>query len=393
LRNDRHEVVWSKDFYSAGANLGDLKQQAAYTTAKVLECAIETRGSGGSQLSPQLVKLYLNGCAGYADMNENSLRNLVTVFTRVADGAPAFRAVWPRLLMSAQSASVLDTNPDYRELRRLVDRAKKIDPSLPEIALSEAAMLPPDAVAARMALVMDAVQKHPDNINALNVAVDDLVGVGRLTDAVSTATRRVALDPISPSAREQLVITLATAGQMTEADRQLRNAEALWPGAISLRAARYLLYLRFGDPKEAIRAREGGGWVPGTAPYQVSFLAARTNPTPANVERALADARAFYAKEPGTLFNLMQTLGAFGRNEELFSMLLDEKRPIDVASVLSVVFRPGLHGFRRDPRFMRVAQRVGLLNYWQKTGQWPDLCYETDLPYNCKAEAAKLAHS
>jgi len=40
---------------------------------------------------------------------------------------------------------------------------------------------------------------------------------------------------------------------------------------------------------------------------------------------------------------------------------------------------------------MLVAKRIGLLDYWQSTGQWPDLCYETDLPYNCKVEAAKLS--
>lgn len=28
---------------------------------------------------------------------------------------------------------------------------------------------------------------------------------------------------------------------------------------------------------------------------------------------------------------------------------------------------------------------------WLKSGEWPDFCFEPDLPYNCKAEAAKLA--
>ena len=130
--------------------------------------------------------------------------------------------------------------------------------------------------------------------------------------------------------------------------------------------------------------------MPAGAPYQVSFLAARVNPTPENIEKALSDARGFYAKEPGTLFNLAQTLGAFGREEELYSIVLDQRRQIDVESILVVAFRPALHNFRRDPRFMRVAQRLGLLDYWQKSGKWPDLCYEPDLPYNCKAEAAKL---
>lgn len=130
--------------------------------------------------------------------------------------------------------------------------------------------------------------------------------------------------------------------------------------------------------------------MPGSAPYQVSFLAARVNPTPENVEWALSDARGFYAKEPGTIFNLAQTLGAFGREDELYSILLDQRHPIDVEAVLDIIFRPALHLFRRDPRFMRVAERLGLLDYWQKSGKWPDLCNEPDLPYDCKREAAKI---
>jgi hypothetical protein len=32
-----------------------------------------------------------------------------------------------------------------------------------------------------------------------------------------------------------------------------------------------------------------------------------------------------------------------------------------------------------------------LLSHWQKGGKWPDFCFEPDLAYDCKAEAAKLA--
>ena len=38
-----------------------------------------------------------------------------------------------------------------------------------------------------------------------------------------------------------------------------------------------------------------------------------------------------------------------------------------------------------------VAKRLGLLDYWQKTENWPDFCFDPDLRYDCKKEAAKLA--
>jgi hypothetical protein len=47
--------------------------------------------------------------------------------------------------------------------------------------------------------------------------------------------------------------------------------------------------------------------------------------------------------------------------------------------------------FRSHPRFIQVADHLGLLAHWRKSGKWPDFCSESDLAYDCKAEAAKLA--
>ncbi len=54
-----------------------------------------------------------------------------------------------------------------------------------------------------------------------------------------------------------------------------------------------------------------------------------------------------------------------------------------------VLFRPGLSNVRRDPRFVPLAKRLGLVDYWRQSGHWPDFCNDPELPYDCKAEAAK----
>ncbi len=64
--------------------------------------------------------------------------------------------------------------------------------------------------------------------------------------------------------------------------------------------------------------------------------------------------------------------------------------PTDVvAGGAYLMFRPAFDSFRRDPRFMYVANRIGLVAYWRSSGKWPDFCSDPDLPYDCKAEAAK----
>lgn len=43
-----------------------------------------------------------------------------------------------------------------------------------------------------------------------------------------------------------------------------------------------------------------------------------------------------------------------------------------------------------DPRFMTVAKRLRLVDYWRTSGKWPDFCFGPGLPYDCEKEAAKL---
>jgi len=170
----------------------------------------------------------------------------------------------------------------------------------------------------------------------------------------------------------------------------LRDAEALWTNASTLRTARFTYYLRFADPKQAMRLRDSGLPMPSMSPFVGSFLTARANPTPANVELALRDARALYARTPIAISHLSQTLGAFHREEELFPILLNWQYPDKVDLVTDVLFRPALSNFRHDPRFMRVAARFGLLEYWRSSGNWPDFCFDADLPYDCKKVAAAV---
>ncbi len=57
------------------------------------------------------------------------------------------------------------------------------------------------------------------------------------------------------------------------------------------------------------------------------------------------------------------------------------------------LFTPLTLSLRRDPRFMALAARLRLVDYWLATGHWPDFCSEPNLPYNCQkaAAAAKAA--
>ncbi len=393
LVDDRGELLWSTDFRQSRAKLSDLKQQLAFTAGKVLDCALDTVAKKEPRLDPQIVKLYLSGCAGFADFNQDNVLEVERTFQNVVDAAPRFQAGWKKLLLVEAAALSGYLDPNQADLSRAgatVAAARKINPALPEISLVQAEMAPPTRFSERMQLVETAVRTAPANADIAVIHAQYLLNVGRSKDGVTEAKRSVQEDPLSPLNRQAAVVALGYAGRTAEAEHELREAEALWPGASSLREARFVLYLRFADPKEAIRLRQSGLPMPDMSPFVGSFLTARTNPTPANVELALRDARAVYARTPMAISHLAQVLGAFHREEELFPILLNWQYPDQVDQITDVLFRPALRNFRHDPRFMQVAQRLGLLQYWQSSGNWPDFCFDSDLPYDCRKVGAAV---
>ena len=67
------------------------------------------------------------------------------------------------------------------------------------------------------------------------------------------------------------------------------------------------------------------------------------------------------------------------------------KSPPPNRQLLSWLFSAAATKMRADPRFMPLAARLGLVDYWQSTGKWPDFCIASNAPYDCRAEARKFA--
>jgi hypothetical protein len=53
------------------------------------------------------------------------------------------------------------------------------------------------------------------------------------------------------------------------------------------------------------------------------------------------------------------------------------------------LFARSTESMRRDPRFMKLAARIGLVDYWQSSGRWPDFCADPKVAYDCRTEAAR----
>jgi tetratricopeptide (TPR) repeat protein len=393
LAGKDREILWSKDFEQPTGTLADLKQQMAFTAGRVLGCALEGLSNPEKPLEQQILKLYLNACSQLAEGvgTTGDPRLLVASYAQVTKRAPHFEPAWGGLLIAqTEAASELNTGRSdpgsIQELKRLIAEARKRHPDLPEIRIAERSLLPSNAHSDGMRLMDEAKAASPENPAVLLHRSAQLGRLGRSSESIEDAERALGLDPLSPAMFNNYLSALAYAGRIETAREQLAKAELLWPGSGALKDMQYRFHLRFGDPKEALRLGRSYGYGPGIT----LFLNARANPSPANVRAFKEYAIQRMGNNIGVLSFTSQAFGELNLNEELYEIVLAWKNGPELADISEVWFRPPLAGFRRDPRFMRVMKKSGHLDYWRKSGKWPDFCFEPGFPYDCKSEAEKL---
>ena len=400
LSPNNSQILWTATVQGSANRMVDLRQQAVAKLGDVLTCAVDV-ASESRKLGTDVLSLYLNGCGRKSDINMAVPdQELLSVFRQVTAKAPQFAPAWANLAL-IQVQSFPGTPPPDRpalleELTANLAKAKQLDPTLPETIAAVAYFHPNDGTkpAHALGVIERGLKSHPDSALLYNMRALFLSDVGRQNEAVMAAQRAVDLNPLSPTFRDAHLSTLAYSGQTDRAYRELKEAEAIWPGSTVLEQARYRLDLRYGDPRAALRAlkRRGAGDlrpVPMDTAWK-AFLEARIAPSRANVEKALDAFRARYRRDPGDVPGYLQALGTFNRVEEAYDAVKDEVALDSIMGGTEALFRSHMRPLRADRRFIALAAKLGLLAYWERTGIWPDFCRDPQLPYDCRAEAAKL---
>ena len=392
LLDRNHALLWSQEFQRPSVEEGDLRQQLALTAARVLICA-KKGAMAPDRLDQQTLKLYLSGCA-QRDVADTDLRRLVPIRRELTRRAPRFDGAWALLLETEASmmgyAKIPADSPEGRTLRNDIVEARKINPHMPEAYFAEFILLHGDSVLDQLDQLVARANKEAPNQTPVFYINSVLNGsIGRMNEAASYAKQAADADPLDPGGADEYISALAWAGQLDAAAEELRRAERLWPGTQAMLEARLRYDLRYGDPKEALRIIRSGA-APSFLDSE-SFLEARADPSKESVDRAIADARAKVDRNPQAMGSLIQVLAEFGREDEIYPLIEQQGR--DAIGESYLLFRPAFHRFRQNPRFMTIAKQLGLLQYWTRTGRWPDFCFEPDLPYDCKKVAAEIARS
>lgn len=391
--------LWATALEGQPQRLADMRQQATAALGNVLTCLGEIQEQR-AKLNRDVLGLYLNGCGKVSDITVGiPADEAVSLFRQVTEKVPDFAPAWAWLaLLDVQSlpgTPEADVHQKVVSARANVRKAKSADPTLAIVYAADAS-LPEHAQSAEGLSILEAGLKvHPDSAMLHARRSELLSALGRTNEAITEARAATELDPLSPTFRDTYASALAYAGRTDAAFNELRKAEAIWPGSTVLRDARYRLDLRYGDPGNALRLlrERGAGDLTGKSDAAwEKFLAARANPTPARVEAALDEFRARNRSSAMCCdFGYLQALGTFNRVDEAYRALEPDEAIDAYSGSRDAFFRIHMRSIYSDPRFMRVAQRLGMLEDWQSNGRWPDICRDPKLPYDCRTVAAQLA--
>ena len=386
LDGKNESLLWSREFDLPAGRDADLSQQVALTAGRVLGCTLESRDK--RHLSADLLKTFLDACASLADLSGEDYGPVTSQLRRIVERVPQFEPAWRRLIMSESTAIAYSRfTPASAQLSRQLKldaaRARANFPNLPELAVADVQLRDTVDYDQDIEQLNAAIERAPANPLLRSELTDAYLRVGRMRDAISSARRAAELDPLSPGGTTTYIMTLAHGGEIDTARSELRKAESLWSGTGSLRDAQLAFHLRYGDPAIAMSLDPGG--------YNTAvFYRTRADPSAQNIAKLKAGIDEFRPKSvtPDQVGWAIQALGEFGLVDDVFYWVgrLPDNQVADISYLL---FRPALASVRRDRRFMALAKRIGLVEYWQKTGKWPDFCDRPGILYDCKAEATR----
>jgi TolB-like protein len=392
----RHEILWSSDFSRPAVQAQALQEQVAARVAYVLKCALRADGASGRRISRESLRLYLQACDLFVGGDAAQVRDL---FGQVVAREPNFADAWANFALNSALA-IGDLPADQAAAARkdataAAQRALQLDPGNGDAYVALATLDPgPGDLWNRQALLLKGLAADPHNAR-LNYRESELLGeAGRYKEAIASARRSVELDPLLPYLPGDLSSSLASDGKLLEARAIIEAAIRTWPDLDDLRSERIGMEARFGDPARALALLNDptalpSYWEASNIDETRQYCLIRQSHDPAKVAAYAASLLAQVAAGKIDPSSAVRRLTPLGATDAAFAAAgyATPSNPLDT----EMLFRPSADGMRRDPRFMPLAAKLGLVDFWRRSGVWPDFCEAPDRPYDCRAEAAKVA--
>ena len=276
------------------------------------------------------------------------------------------------------------------EAEREAHRALELDPKDPDALVALGLLAPRLDYSQREYWFRKALASNPSWSHANGFLGNVMNDVGRLQEALALYQRAASVNPLAADWTVVVPLALIHVGQTEEADREIRRILELWPDNPLLwnwQVNSMVAQKRWGD---ALKLLDDAAKLP--SPPSPAWLAGRRelfkalesgDPAARNKLR-----QKLLNQSNADVRDAIYQLGVLGFVDDAFAVAQHySPSPTDSAQTF---FQPEVAPLRNDRRFMGLANRFRLVEYWQRSGHWPDFCSDAALSYSCSQEAAKL---
>jgi TolB-like protein len=398
-------TVWSYEFSGDAGDPELLQKEISALASQAGSSAVgfDRRANGDTEAMNLLIKANIYAMVNRPQDREDEWDNtkkLAAKFPRAADFQSNFAVISAFLAINSAPARTAELRAIARTS---ADRAIVLNPHTGIGYIARALIFPSIGHwTEREKVLLQGLAAAPQNAGVTNHESNFLREVGRLKDAVAYGRQTRTALPTSANRDATLILAFAATGNAFEGDALAETAAKSWPLHPAAWNARLQLATFNSRWDAALALLAPGGYVPVPVPvadaWRGALMAAKSgNPVSKRdaVRRIVAQftpAALWPAPSPNEVMSPGDMIG-------LLAMLGDKDAAFAQAKVYlkrdtyadsSFLFWPNLTELRRDPRFMALANEVGLVDYWRGSGNWPDFCTDPGLPYNCQTEANRL---
>ncbi|MEO7634757.1 MAG: hypothetical protein ABIS38_03800, partial [Sphingomicrobium sp.] len=278
-------------------------------------------------------------------------------------------------------------------------RALAIDPREPNARVALATIKPEFGDWGEVEDALRAILRDsPDNIHALGALTPVLQSVGRSRASWDLNERAIALEPLSPVHQFRRALKLWIFGRVAAADVTIDRALQLWPRHPAVWNARLYLFAFTGRADAALgqiadRASRPPSFTADAEAFWLASLRALASGASTDVAVARTANIAAAPKSPAFAISSMMVLsslseidaafavaeGALLRRGALIGTIWGGRGEMPVADQYwrrtMNLFTPATAAMRADPRFLKLCDGIGMVDYWRARGVWPDAMY------------------
>ena len=394
----RHVTLWTTQKDGPSSQPSVLQARVGALAIAVMNCSTAALRPKGGLADAEALGLFLKACGLFEDKvgagdNPEPIYSFLNTFRQVVAKAPRFgpghSALAKYLAYYRWFLPRDQLIPLTAEANTEAHKALAIDPKDPEAYVALYLLRPPQDLLGRQKLIDQALASDPSWLYAIIFKSAFLQQVGRMKEGLAFAQKAVAGNPLSGDIT--LDEPLAWTGQTEAAERELTRIRTLWPGP-GLWSNRLVVYEAAEDWRQLDEALDDPDRPENVSDSDVAYLRTVSTAMRTRTRVAIARARAAILARAldGGSSRAAYALARLGLNDDAFALAdkLSSLGQLDGASLLVAKAAT----MQRDRRFMPLMAKLGLVDYWRSSGEWPDFCSDPGLPYDCKVEAAKLAH-